>query len=87
MISYAGIGSRHITTKEKHIITKIADKLSNSFILYSGNAEGSDITFQEGSQGQCVIMLPWKSFNENQFHGSYLDKCIVGDTPEGLASI
>lgn len=87
MIPYAGIGSRRITPKEDVIIKKIAEKLSSKFILYSGNAEGSDIAFQSGSNGNCVIMLPWKSFNENMYTGGYIEKCIVGDTVEGRASI
>ena len=39
MISYAGIGSRQITDKERKTIIKIANRLSKKFVLYSGNAE------------------------------------------------
>jgi hypothetical protein len=89
MIAYAGIGSRKITEQEEQLIHKIAGKLSDAgFILYSGNAEGSDIAFQTGSKGKCVLLLPWKNFNRDKYA---LDNCIaridVGKTDEGKASI
>ena len=59
-----------------------------NYICLSGNAPGSDITFQIGSDNNCVIFLPWKSFNEKMFDPSIaLDYFIVGDQPEGVESV
>ena len=67
MICYAGIGSREITSEEAHKILVISSKLSKKFVVYSGNAEGADITFQTGSNGNCVIYLPWDGFNKEEY--------------------
>lgn len=64
---YAGIGSRDITDKEASLILAISSKLSEKYIVYSGNAPGSDITFQLGSEGKCVIYLPWSGFNKEEY--------------------
>lgn len=87
MISYAGIGSRSITKVEDNIIRRVANKLSEKFVLYSGNAEGSDNSFQKGSNGNCVLMLPWKKFNFKQYSGPYLDALTLGDTFDGIESV
>lgn len=88
MLAYAGIGSRRITNAEEAIIKKVASKLSNHFILYSGNADGSDITFQNGSGGNCVLMLPWYRFNNLSYDLNMCQKAlVVGDTEEGLESV
>lgn len=84
MMYYTGIGSREITGEEAHKIRVISKKLSSKYIVYSGNAEGSDITFQEGSGGKCVIFLPWLSFNTDVYNINnsiaYFD---VGNTTVG----
>jgi hypothetical protein len=67
MIAYAGIGSRRLNTNEEQKISVIAQKLSRKFVVYSGNAEGADITFQKGSQGKCVVFLPWLDFNSKVY--------------------
>ena len=88
MISYAGIGSREITDKEKKTIEKVADKLSKNFILFSGNAPGSDQAFQRGSHGNCVIYLPWASFESDKYEfAKALAVYDLGKSPEGNASI
>ena len=88
MISYAGIGSRQITECETETIINIAKKLSEKYVLYSGNAEGSDITFQIGSNKNCVLLVPWMNFNKNKYsHDNCIDVIDCGDTPEGNASI
>ena len=86
---YAGIGSRTITDQEKNIIKTIAKRLAdNGFVVYSGNAEGSDISFQEGSELKCVLLLPWKGFNKKCYDVTKsLAQFPVGDSPEGQASI
>jgi hypothetical protein len=67
--SYAGIGSRKINKKEESRITRISRQLSEiGVILYSGNADGADMTFQRASKGQCVVMLPWNSFNADKYN-------------------
>ena len=46
-ISYAGIGSRDITNTEAVRIKTVAKQMARqNFILYSGNADGADIAFQ-----------------------------------------
>ncbi len=86
---YAGIGSRQITENEVLIIKTIAKKLAdNNFVVYSGNAEGSDISFQQGSEGKCILLLPWKGFNKKMYD---VNNCIaqysVGDSKEGQEKI
>lgn len=85
-LAYAGIGSRNITDEEKFIIYNIAFQLKDNFIVYSGNANGSDITFQKGSIGNCVIYLPYKKFNINAYDAwnNSVDSIVCGDTKEGL---
>jgi hypothetical protein len=89
MIAYAGIGSRKITPEEENLIHKIAEKMASlGIIAYSGNAEGSDIAFQTGSNGNCVLLLPWKKFNNNAYDVTKaLANYDVGKSPEGLATI
>lgn len=91
MKAYAGIGSRSITPEENAKISTIAKMLSGlDYICYSGNANGSDIAFQNGSNGKCVIFLPWYSFNYESFHPSStncLDHHIVGTKSYGLKSV
>ena len=88
MISYAGIGSRQITDDETATIIKIANQLSEKYVLYSGNAEGSDIAFQNGSNNNCVLIVPWKNFNRDKYsHDRCIERIDCGDTIEGNASI
>ena len=88
MLSYAGIGSRSITPLEQNRISHIATKLSKHFVLYSGNADGADIAFQKGSQGQCVLMLPWAGFNKQNYDMTHcLESFVVGNTTEALQSV
>jgi len=85
MICYAGIGSRDITSEEAHKILVISSKLSKKFVVYSGNAEGADITFQTGSNGNCVIYLPWDGFNVlNYDYNKSLAYYDVGNTNIGI---
>lgn len=82
--AYAGIGSRQITEREHKIIMNVAEKLSDNLLLYSGNANGADISFQEGSGGNCVVFLPYKNFNINKYDAWTLaGDCYVGNTIEG----
>jgi hypothetical protein len=68
MKSYAGIGSRDITDSEKELIGEIGKHLLNSgYFCYSGNADGSDITFQESAGKNCVVWLPWAGFNKKGY--------------------
>lgn len=69
MITYAGIGSRQISQTEKATILEIAGRLAKlEYVVYSGNADGSDMTFQTGSGGKTVLMLPWKGFNNKVYN-------------------
>ncbi len=89
MISYAGIGTRDINSFEMIRIRTIAKQLAKkNYILYSGNAEGSDVAFQAGSNSQCVLMLPWSGFNREVYDpGASIESFDLGDSVEGLASI
>jgi len=90
--AFAGIGSREITSYEKILINKVSSLLCQyNYILYSGNADGADITFQEGSRGQCVVFLPWDRFNINKFDYTNKWKCRqyfeVGHEEKGFKSV
>lgn len=89
MISYAGIGSRDITDQEQKLIHNIAKTLvKKEFIVYSGNADGADISFQKGSGGQCVIMLPWSRFNQDHYDpNKSLNYYVCGNSIDGCKSI
>lgn len=88
MISYAGIGSRSITQEERETIKRVAYKLSFKATVYSGNADGADIAFQEGSEGNCVVFLPWRNFNRAKYDLTKSRECyVVGQESEGLKAI
>lgn len=86
---YTGIGTRNIASREKDIIKDIAKQLSElNYICLSGNATGSDITFQNGSENKCVLMLPWKNFNSDHYNPKHaLDCYIVGKEEKGLEAV
>jgi hypothetical protein len=89
MITYAGIGSRKLRGSEQKLIQDIAKTLAKrDFVVYSGNADGADIAFQEGSNGKCVIMLPWKNFNSCKYDpNKSLNHFACGFSTEGDESI
>lgn len=92
MITYAGIGSRSISPAESEKIRDFAAELARlEFVVYSGNAEGSDVAFQQGSDGKCTLFLPWLTFNQQVFDPAKLGACLghydVGDTPLGRISV
>lgn len=86
MISYAGIGSRQITDIETSTIMEIAKRLSKNFIVYSGHANGSDLSFEYGSNGKCVLFLPWNGFN-NKYELKCIKSFNMGNSIKGLESI
>ena len=62
-IVFTGIGSRETPEEVLEIIAKIAKIFSKKgFILRSGRAKGSDITFENNFEGKKEIYLPWKGF-------------------------
>lgn len=91
--TYAGIGSRNITEKEATIIDQIASKLRElGYVCLSGNANGADCAFQLGSMKDqkcyCVVMLPWKSFNQELFDVEWaLDYYVLGDHKDGQNAV
>lgn len=92
MKAFAGIGLRNISKEEETKIIKFSDFLCRrGYIVYSGNAEGSDISFQIGSGGNCVIFLPWNRFNLEKFNYIRPENClnyfVVGNSEEGMNSI
>jgi hypothetical protein len=87
MIAYAGIGSRNITDRERNLLMKIAKELSKKYILYSGNADGADIAFQEGSNGKCVVFVPWFYFNREKYDHEkaiFIDPDITQENDESV---
>lgn len=59
MNTYSGIGSRNITTKESKRISLVSDYMfSLGYVLYSGHADGSDISFEQHCQGLGVSFVP-----------------------------
>jgi hypothetical protein len=89
MKSYAGIGSRDITDIERQNIILIAKIMAKAdWLLYSGNADGSDISFQTGCDGKCVIMLPWAGFNIDEYDYTFSrDYFVLGDDRIGQDSV
>lgn len=89
MLSYAGIGTRSLGSSERDQILSLSWSLSErGWVVYSGNAEGSDISFQEGSCGNCVIFLPWEGFNNERYDPRRsLDHFVVGEESRGIDSI
>jgi hypothetical protein len=77
--SYAGIGSRKISNEEKDEISFIAGLLKEKYVVYSGNAHGADVAFQRGSDGNCVVYLPWKGFNCDIYSPNDMRECVVID--------
>lgn len=61
---YAGIGSRDTPDNVLLQMEGIAKILKDmGWVLRSGHADGADMAFESGSQGQNQIWLPWKGFN------------------------
>lgn len=85
--AYAGIGSRNITESERENIVKISKILSKKYIVYSGNANGSDIAFQTGSDGLCVVYLPWKGFNQDNYNHQDAHFIVPEETKESVESV
>jgi hypothetical protein len=88
--SYAGIGSREVTLGELLDIANISKLLANmNFLLYSGNAPGSDIAFQKGSNGKCVVYVPWDGFEiaNYNYKTEARKHFVMGRSEAGLASI
>ncbi len=88
--SYAGIGSRTITPLEREMITAVARDLKGlTLTCYSGNADGSDIAFQEAAAPACVTFLPWAGFNVHVFnpHKRCRETFVCGQSRIGLRSI
>jgi hypothetical protein len=88
--TYAGIGSRDISLGEHIDIANISKLLAKmNFLLFSGNAPGSDIAFQRGSGGKCVVYVPWDGFEINTFNYKTESRkhFVMGRSEQGLASI
>ncbi len=86
--AFAGVGSRTITEKEEKLIERIARQLSKKFVCYSGNAPGADQAFQRGSDGRCVLYLPWMGFESEAYpYINALDVFDLGKSPEGMQSV
>ena len=61
---YTGVGSRKTPDDVLFAIVTLAVGMGTlGYTLRSGGAEGADTAFEEGSEGQCCIYLPWKGFN------------------------
>ena len=86
--AFAGIGSESITVDESNLAQELASYMARlGWVLYSGNANGSDIAFQRGSGGRCVVFLPWAGFNMEEYNGPFIETYDVGKTAEGIASV
>ena len=61
---YAGIGSRETPPDIIEQMLGVAAILKEmGYVLRSGHADGADLAFERGSDGQNQIWLPWKGFN------------------------
>lgn len=77
MFYYTGVGSRDITEEEAEIIFGLAYHLAAiGGRLRSGNAPGSDLTFEEGHWAAFAdslttyipqIFIPWRGFRHGDF--------------------
>jgi hypothetical protein len=68
-IYYTGIGSRTIPLILSNLFTNLSSYLeSHNFILRSGGAGGTDLSFESGikDKNNCRIYLPRKLFNKNE---------------------
>ncbi len=80
MMTYAGIGNRHITEATFDWLESMGLYLSKrGFHLRSGGADGADTAFQRGSQGNCTIFranqaTPGAIELASQFHPAW-DRC------------
>lgn len=86
MIAYAGIGSRKISVQERRTIIALAQKLRDKFVVYTGNADGADAAFRDGSKGNCVLILPWENFNQANKH-EVLASCTAGQWESGVKAV
>lgn len=61
---YAGIGSRTIPVEIGDKMLAIAAFMRDKgYILRSGGADGSDLSFESGAGDMKEIFIPWKNFN------------------------
>lgn len=81
MFQYTGVGSRDISEEEEDLIFNLAYHLASiGGRLRSGNAPGSDLTFEGGHwqaylDGLCnflpEIYVPWTGFEHGDFPGKH----------------
>ena len=77
----SGIGSRQTPQNVCDEMTKIGIWCrENNIYIRSGHAEGADWAFEQGSQENTVVYLPWVGFNK-QLVSKATTKCV--DTKEG----
>lgn len=82
VMTWAGIGSRNITTDEAEQLRTLAQRLSTAGLwLHSGNADGADAAFQSGVSGRGTTFLPWPGHNPHNIQG--LENCTE-ITPEAI---
>lgn len=63
---YTGIGSRQTPAHVQAVMSALAERLSATYVLRSGAADGADAAFETGAvkaAGDREIYLPWKGFN------------------------
>jgi len=62
----AGIGSRKTPAEVLKVMELFARTAAAKGIWFrSGHADGADYAFEKGALTQCIVYLPWKSFNHN----------------------
>lgn len=67
---YAGIGSRRTPVDILTGMTLGAQQLQQEgWLLRSGHADGADLAFEMGAGSASEIHLPWRSYNQDKFHG------------------
>ena len=60
----AGIGSRETPEHICDEMIKIGQwAKKQNIIIHSGHAEGADYAFEQGAEQNCIVFLPWASFN------------------------
>ena len=68
----AGIGARKTPQEFLEIFEAVGQEaLKRGWYVRSGHADGADYAFELGAKENCIVYLPWKSFNS--------DKPVLGE--------
>lgn len=62
-----GIGSRNTPSEFLEVFEALGQEaLNRGWYVRSGHAPGADYAFELGAKENCIVYLPWKSFNSEK---------------------